>query len=173
MFLHLSVLLFTAWGVYPSMHWGRRAVCLGGCLPRGWCLPRGVSTWKLGGGCPGGVCPDTPDPEAYNPPGTRGRYTLPRTHRQIRPPPPTHRQTSHPQMTIEAVDTHLTGMHSCLITHLKTLHVNIIFNVKPVLSEPIYMALLGSTRCRYTVNSFSRLLNFSHKVFLKIVLKIL
>ena len=33
------------------------------------------------------------------------------------------------------------------------------------MSVPIYVALLGSTRCRYTVNSFSGLLNFSHKIF--------
>ena len=109
-------------GEYASMHWGRRTVCLGvvstqrgvysgvrGLLPRG-CLPRHPQTQRH----------TTPlEPEADTPlPGPTGRYA---------PLPRTHRQTYHPQMTIEAVGAHPTGMHSCLITHLKTIHVNIFF----------------------------------------------
>ena len=47
MFLHLSVILFTEVGVYPSMHWARR-VC--------------VSQYALGGGVyhPSGQTPPRP-----------------------------------------------------------------------------------------------------------------
>ena len=69
MFLHVSVILFTGGGYYPSMHcrWYRSMPCSGGVcsqgclLPGGWgCLLWGVCSGGcvclLGGVCSQGVC---------------------------------------------------------------------------------------------------------------------
>ena len=86
MFLHLSVILFTRGGVYPSMQWA------GGMYPSmqwavGVCIPAcngGVCLWVRGGAHP------------------LGRHFPPA-------------DTPTVEMTIEAGGMHPTGMHSYLI----------------------------------------------------------
>ena len=81
-------------GVYPSMHQGRRAVCLGGCLPGGGVCPEGVYL-EVRGWLPKGCLPRHPqtqrhttplEPEAdTHPPGHTGRYAPPDTQADLPP----------------------------------------------------------------------------------------